>query len=312
MSTQVYKGYLRGIRGALVTPLNTDGSLPNTVAETKATGITGTVVANNGITYTAVANMGASGNQISAILQDPHGNNQALSVSVSDKTILVKLATGAGGAITSTAALIIAAIIASTPASLLVVPTNTGASTGAGIVLADGIVLTGGIDAQGSNYWVNTAEEAAYSMDVTKGAQDDLRGGDAVLTSVKDPDIVKGMAIAFKDARFDAMLAQIIDGGAIITDGGNIIGYTAPTIAAQANPIPFLMKVYVQSFGSQGSRETYLAYKFVFCKGKIGNGNHTDKTWSAQTFDITCAENPSTLASTYSKQFVDTLPAEAR
>lgn len=306
MATQTKKGYLRGVRGLLVTPLNADGSLPSVVAEVKATATTGSGTSE--IIWTAVAGMGVSGNQIVVVLQDPNANNQSLLVTVYQKAILVDLATGATGLITTTATLLKAAIAASAEASLLVVCSGTGA---AGLIEDETAHLVGGTDQQGANYWVNTPEEVGYTMKVEAGAEDTLRGGDQVLTSVKDPDIVKGITLAIRDARCDLKLAEIIDGGTLIEDGGVVIGYTAPTIAAQATPVPFRAKVYVQSYDETGHREAYQEYNFVYCIGKLGNIMHTDKAWGAAIFNIDASENPATLASTYSKQFVATLPTEA-
>jgi len=306
MADQIKKGYLRGVRGLLVTPLNADGSLPSVVAETPATADTG--AGTSLITWTAKAGMGVSGNQIVVVLQDPGAISQSLLVTVYQKAILVDLATDGAGTITTTATLLKAAIAASEEASLLVTCSGAGA---AGLIEDETAHLIGGVDQQGANYWVNTPEEVGYTAKVEAGAEDTLRGGDQVLTSVKDPDIVKGITLAIRDARFDAKLAEIIDGGIVIEDGGAIIGYTAPTMAAQATPVPFRAKVYVQSFDETGHREAYLAYTFFYCIGKLGNITHTDKAWGASIFNVDASENPSTLASTYSKQFVATLPTEA-
>lgn len=306
MAEQIKKGYLRGVRGLLVTPLNEDGSLPSVVPEVKATATTGSGTSE--IIWTAVAGMGASGNQIVVILQNPNANSQPLVVTVYQKAILVDLATDGTGVITTTASQLKAAIAASAEASLLVVCSGAGA---AGVVADETVHLAGGSDQQGANYWVNTPEEVGCDVKVETGNEDTLRGGDQVLTKVKDPDIVTGVNLSIKDARFDAKLAEIVDGGALIEDGGEIIGYTAPTIEAQATPTPFRMKVYVQSFDQTGNREAYLEYTFVFCKGKMGNITHSDKAWGTPSFSIECGENPSTSASVYSKQFVNNLPAEA-
>jgi len=277
----------------------------------KATANTGIEGNNNALTWTAKAGMGASGNQIVVILQNPNANSQSLLVTVYQRAILVDLATDGAGAITSTANQVKTAIAANADANALVDVVNKGASTGAGVVVDETAHLTGGSDQQGANYWVGTPEEIAYSAKIQAGEESPLRGGDQVLTTVKDPDIVTGVNLTIKDARFDAKLAQIIDGGTLIENGGEVIGYTAPTIAAQATPTPFRAKVYVQSFDATGNREAYLVYTFVFCKGRMGNITHSDKAWGAAEFNVECGENPSTLASTYSKQFEDSLPAEA-
>ena len=96
------------------------------------------------ITLTAVT-AGAEGNDISVAYVDPSGNDQALAVVVSGKAITVNLATGPAGAITSTAALVKAAINASAAASALVTAEDEG--TGTGVVNAVAAAnLTGGTD----------------------------------------------------------------------------------------------------------------------------------------------------------------------
>jgi phage tail sheath protein FI len=123
------------------------GTAPNSQAAVHATLATGVVASNNAITYTAVTD-GAAGNDISVQYRDPKANSQALSVTVTGTRIVVNLATDSGGVVTSTAALVIAAITASAPAALLVSAANTGASTGVGLVVATNKApaLSGGLD----------------------------------------------------------------------------------------------------------------------------------------------------------------------
>lgn len=73
--------------------------------------------------------VGTLGNNITVEYLDPAANNAVLSISVSAKAITVHLATGAGGAITSTANEILDAIAASDAARALVdgdIPSGTG------------------------------------------------------------------------------------------------------------------------------------------------------------------------------------------
>jgi hypothetical protein len=106
---------------------------------TPATGTTGTVGANNGLTYTSVV----PGDGVQINLINPGGNSKSLAVSVAGTTVNVSLATSSVGAITSTAAQVDTAIGANTAANALVSVANTGASTGAGVVAAANVRLTG-------------------------------------------------------------------------------------------------------------------------------------------------------------------------
>lgn len=122
------------------------GTAPDSVAVAQAKLNTGVIASNNAITFTAVP-IGALGNDISVTLKDPAANNATLSVAVTNRDIVVNLATSAGGAITSTAAQVIAAIAAKAEAAALVTGANNGASTGSGVVAAVAkTLLSGGID----------------------------------------------------------------------------------------------------------------------------------------------------------------------
>lgn len=108
--------------------------------------VTGAVVSNNAIRFTAKDAVGALGNDIHVELKDPAGNSKSLSVGVEGEDITVNLATDGSGAITSTAAQIIAAIAASGAAGIITAANETG-SSGAGVVEAAArTALANGVD----------------------------------------------------------------------------------------------------------------------------------------------------------------------
>jgi hypothetical protein len=126
---------------------NGAGGVKPPAAAVAATHVTGVVANNNAILFTA-KKAGVDGNNISVQLKDPAAFSSALSVDVVGRDIIVSLATGVDpGNITSTAALVIAAIAASSAADL-VTAVNSGASTGAAAVVAVALTdLSGGTDA---------------------------------------------------------------------------------------------------------------------------------------------------------------------
>lgn len=122
------------------------GTAPGAQAEVKATLRTGVPASNNGLTWTAKL-AGILGNKISVRLVNPLANNAALAVSVVGQAITVSLATGVGGAITTTAAQVKTAIEANAAANALVAVTHTSPSTGAAAVTAMAATfLAGGVD----------------------------------------------------------------------------------------------------------------------------------------------------------------------
>ncbi|GAA2042442.1 M14 family zinc carboxypeptidase [Agromyces tropicus] len=87
------------------------------------------------------------GNDLSVALVDPGAADAALGVSVAGDDITVSLATDASGAITSTAAQVVAAINASPEASALVTAYTYRGNTGSGIVSAAAADLADGLSA---------------------------------------------------------------------------------------------------------------------------------------------------------------------
>lgn len=119
----------------------------------------------NGLTFTAIE-YGIGGNDITVTYVDPGANDAALSVEVVGKSIVVHLATGEAGAITSTAAEILAAIEASNAASELVsvaimAADGGGSDDGSGIVTAMASTPLEG----GAGFGIATAIPGALCID---------------------------------------------------------------------------------------------------------------------------------------------------
>lgn len=122
------------------------GTAPDSEAEVKASLATGVVASNNALTWTSKLT-GVLGNKISVRLVDPKANDAALAVTVTQQAIVVSLATGPTGTITTTASALITAVTADAAANALVTVANTSASTGAGVLTAQATAfLSGGLN----------------------------------------------------------------------------------------------------------------------------------------------------------------------
>lgn len=106
-------------------------ALAITPGHVKAWYQTAGTVSNADLLYTAQL-PGSAGNNI-RIKHVQAGISTSLSVSVSTNDITVNLATNGSGVATSTAAQVLAAVQASTPASALVTVAHAAGSTGAGV-----------------------------------------------------------------------------------------------------------------------------------------------------------------------------------
>jgi hypothetical protein len=106
--------------------------------------------ANNDVVLTA-RDGGTAGNAITLALIDPAGNDAALDVNVTGGDIVASLATGPGGAITTTASQLLAAIAADSAANALVSGALKTGNSGAGVVTALAETpLAGGAQGAGS------------------------------------------------------------------------------------------------------------------------------------------------------------------
>ncbi len=121
------------------------GTAPNAATDTKATLVQG--VAPAALVFTAKS-VGVLGNLITVHLRSPGTASAALAVVVTGTAIVVNLATNASSVVTSTAAQVIAAIVASSPANALVAVANAPGSAGTGVAAATAapVALTGGAD----------------------------------------------------------------------------------------------------------------------------------------------------------------------
>jgi len=152
--------------------VGTAGKAVKAAAAVAATLVTGKVSDNNAILWTAKA-AGKGGNSLSVEILNT-GKEKALSVNVDGNKIIVTAATNGTGAgeITSTAALVIAAIEAHDTASQLVTVGNSSTSSGAGVVaavattkLSGGTESTGGAEAVGKA--LTSAKEAGELIEVS-------------------------------------------------------------------------------------------------------------------------------------------------
>lgn len=134
---------IRTVRSSVVGVI---GTAPDSQQEVKASLQFGVVADNNAVTVTSKL-AGALGNSSSLRLVKPDANNAALSIAVSGRDVVVNLATGATGAVTTTATALKTAVEAHATAGALFTLANTGASTGAGLVAAmRRAQLTGGLN----------------------------------------------------------------------------------------------------------------------------------------------------------------------
>ena len=155
--SRMWPASFAGLLYAVLGDLDTSGGAP----AVKAVLTTALAGVNNDLTFLAKTG-GTAGNGITVALVDPAGNDQALDVTVIASAITVHLATGVGGAITSTATQVKNAINADVEAKALVTASVAPGNSGAGVVIALAPAnLAGGAAAGGGGSYTHVIEPAA-------------------------------------------------------------------------------------------------------------------------------------------------------
>lgn len=176
---------------------------------------------NNDLTLLA-ATAGAAGNGITVALTDPSGTDQELGVVVTGSAIVVNLATGEDGAITSTAREVRDAVNADSEAAALVAASLAPGNDGSGVVTALAATnLAGGADATGTGASTHViTPDASLPWCTVFGAKDTERkaASDCKLDSLKiewegnNPVKVTptwaGMGVAWSDAAYVPVLDE--------------------------------------------------------------------------------------------------------
>lgn len=190
-----------------------------TGAGTQASGTSGVEGNNNGITWTAAAGqIGTAGNDITVALEDPGAAGQALAVVVNGRTVIVNLATDGGGAITSTAAQVIAAVAAAPAAAALVAGANTGASTGAAAVTDEVVNLNNGVDPVASStaaQVIAAVQGSAPATALVGVANTGASNGNGVVAAVAETNLAGGVNSEGQQAlaKINELLASLRNAG---------------------------------------------------------------------------------------------------
>lgn len=174
------------------------------------------------------------------------------------------------------------------------------------------LTATGAMPASPTRFGIRTAQTVGEEITYAEGEQTQLRGGDRVLAAKEDEDVVIGAALTFRDARFDARATVIMAGGSLIESGGNVVGWRAPTLAAQGTRIPFVAEVFVENYLANGVLNGFVRITYPLCFGRIPSVTYEDQTWATPEFSIRVRENAALVPAlpVISKEFVDNLPAE--
>lgn len=196
------------------------------------------------------------------------------------------------------------------------VQTKRGYLKGVHGVLIKALNVDGTPKSPTDSLWVNTPQEATVEAEILEGEVAQLRGGDRLLTEVREDDVLTSVTVTFSNARFSAKLVQLVDGGILILEGPDYVGYDAPSKEAQGEGRPiFWAEIYVRNFSAKGVADQFGKLTLPYCKGHaVAILSASDREWSIPTFSMRGMENPlggtgGIPAGPYRKEFVATAPS---
>ncbi|OCL28664.1 hypothetical protein U472_00475 [Orenia metallireducens] len=145
---------------------------------------------------------------------------------------------------------------------------------------------------------IDVPQEASIEPQITEGNKAELRGGDNIIATIEDEDVLTGLNLTFTNAelRPDEVRAIAGNGEIIFDASGNAVGYKAPTMKQQqSEKVPFKAELYVslyeQGSQSKSSKLGYIRFTFPYCKGSIPNLTASDQEFLTPEFTLKAREN---------------------
>ena len=178
------------------------------------------------------------------------------------------------------------------------------------------VVLTelnqdGSAKVDGKTIRIDSPQEVSYSPNIKEGSEQELRGGDKLIATVKDDDVLTSITATFKDAKLDIDAMALIGGGTV-TGTGDTAKYAAPKMS-ETTRTPFKAEIYSARYAdgsnTAGDIAGYIKVTLNYAKGKIPSFAQGDKAFAVPSYTIVGTDNRSTQASCYSIERVAALPA---
>jgi hypothetical protein len=177
----------------------------------------------------------------------------------------------------------------------------------------DGSTKTGGKVVR-----IDSPQQVQYSANIKEGQETELRGGDRLITTVKEDDVLTSLTATFQDAKLN-IDAMVLIGGGTVTGSGESAVYDAPTMS-DTSRTPFMAEIYSTIYGdgaktahqhsssATGDIEGYKKVTLNYAKGRIPAFTQQDRAFLVPSYTITSTENSSTGKGPFSIETVASLP----
>lgn len=156
-------------------------------------------------------------------------------------------------------------------------------------------------------YVIDTAETAELESVVSEGEEELKRNDSKILAIVRTPDLLYGYDVTLTDNTFDPEIMALIEGGTLVKEIDEIIGYDSPMLSqGSANMKQFRMHIYVANYVGD-SIENYVKITLNNCTGSAPNMS-VGKEFYAPEFSIKAREATKAGLPIKGITYVDVLP----
>lgn len=158
---------------------------------------------------------------------------------------------------------------------------------------------------------IDSPQQVQYSANIKEGQETELRGGDRLIATVKEDDVLTSLTATFQDAKLNIDAMALIGGGTV-TGTGATAKYDAPTMS-DTTRTPFMAEIYSTIYGdgakTAGDIEGYKKVTLNYAKGRIPAFTQQDRNFMVPSYTITSTENGSTGKGPFSIETVASLPS---
>jgi hypothetical protein len=123
------------------------------------------------------------------------------------------------------------------------------------------------------------------------GNQADLRGGDAIVATIQEEDVFKGVDLSMNLATVEADIKAAMVGGTATDDK-----WESPKDSTEM-PYPYKLEAWVTNYTESDSESTadgYVKHTFNFCKrGKLGGKDMDQQAFSIENYTCEARRNDS-------------------
>lgn len=135
---------------------------------------------------------------------------------------------------------------------------------------------------------VETPQSANVTPVVSQGQQQELRGGDKLITVIQEDDEYIGVDIQFQDAKLNGEAVAVIAGGTFQADE-----YTPPALGAIRTH--FAAELYVAEYADgaqhQSDHAGWVMFTFSNVSGNLPSFNSQDRNFLVPQFTLRCRDN---------------------